>query len=430
MKKSKNNFFIPQPSSSLAIWINYITNIHAKPIDLNLDRIIYVAKSLDLLQPAPLVITVGGTNGKGTTCKLLEAILLYYGKKVGVFSSPHLIRYTERVRINGKELPEAAHSKAMAIIETGRGNTSLSYFEFSTLSALQLFSQSMLDVLILEVGLGGRLDATNIIDADIAVITSIALDHTDLLGSDRNSIAREKAGIMRSGKPIIVGELDRPITLDTAIADGNAILFARDRDWGFKLEDNIYWHWWDIDNNIRTKLPLPLTIPLDNAATALATVHRLPFFVSDECIYQGLRNASLPGRFHIIRKQPLVILDVAHNPHAANYLAHKLDALNLPHYSKIFAVVGMLANKDIPGTIHCLIDKISLWYCATIDDPCAASAEQIASYLINSNAKKFNDVVSAWQQVLYDAASEDCVLVFGSFHTVASIIRENQSEDL
>ncbi|WP_438819074.1 bifunctional tetrahydrofolate synthase/dihydrofolate synthase [Candidatus Palibaumannia cicadellinicola] len=417
-----NNFTmtIPHEESPLAVWLDYINNLHVKPIDLGLDRIRHVANSLDLLKPAPLVITVGGTNGKGTTCRLLEAILLSYGLQVGVFSSPHLLHYTERVRINGEELAEAAHSEAMAVVEMGRHNTSLSYFEFSTLSALQLFCQATLDVVILEVGLGGRLDATNIVNADVAVITSIALDHTAWLGSDRASIAYEKAGIIRYGKPVIVGESDRPITLDIAADNCCAKLFARDRDWGFRVEENSCWHWWEKDSQLQ-RLPLP-TIPLANAATALATVHHLPFVVHEDSIRQGLCDAMLPGRFQIIRQQPLVILDVAHNPHAADYIARQLDTLHLSPIGKIRAVVGMLAHKDIQSTLTCLRDKVAVWYCATLEDPCAARAEQLATWL-DSDAQLFKDVVSAWRQVMLDAAPEDCVLVFGSFHTVASVMR-------
>ncbi|ABF14128.1 bifunctional tetrahydrofolate synthase/dihydrofolate synthase [Candidatus Palibaumannia cicadellinicola] len=425
MNQQKTNLFIPQANSSLTEWLYYIQNLHSKPIDLSLDRIRCVATNLNLLKPAPLVITVGGTNGKGTTCRLLEAILLYHGLQVGVFSSPHLLSYTERVRINGRQLIDTDHSKAMSVIETGRNDISLSYFEFSTLSTLQLFCQAMLDVVILEVGLGGRLDATNIIDADIAVITNIALDHTNLLGLDRDSIAREKAGIMRYGKPLIIGDSDRPIILDLLAANNNVMLFARDRDWGFSREKSNYWTWWGLDLELK-KLPLPAAIPLDNAATALAVLCYLPIKVGKDCIHQGLQYAMLPGRFQIICKQPLVILDVAHNPHAANYLAYQLENLPLPKNSRIRAVVGMRADKDLSGTLNYLRDKVDIWYCATIPDQNAASAEELAA-LLDSNTQKFQDIASAWRQVILDAAPEDCILVFGSFHTVASVIRENLS---
>ena len=203
-----DNLHLPQATSPLATWLHYLEHLHSQAIELGLDRIRDVAQRLDLLQPAPFIFTVAGTNGKGTTCRALEAVLMAAGFRVGVFSSPHLVRYTERVRVQGEELAESAHTASFAAIEAGRGTTSLTYFEFGTLSALMLFKQAALDVVILEVGLGGRLDATNIVDADVAVVTSIALDHTDWLGNDRESIGREKAGIFRQGKPAVVGEPD------------------------------------------------------------------------------------------------------------------------------------------------------------------------------------------------------------------------------
>ncbi|MGP4123734.1 MAG: bifunctional tetrahydrofolate synthase/dihydrofolate synthase [Sodalis sp. (in: enterobacteria)] len=410
------NLPIPQATSPLTTWLYYLERLHAKPIDLGLERVLHVATGLNLLRPAPWVITVGGTNGKGTTCRLLEAILLASGMRVGVYSSPHLLRYTERVRIQGDELPEAAHSEAMAVIEAGRNATFLSYFEFGTLAALQLFRQALLDIVILEVGLGGRLDATNIIDADVAVITSIAVDHTDWLGPDRSSIAREKAGIFRRSRPAVVGEPNRPATLDAVSADSGAALYALERDWWWH-NDGQHWRWWDGSREL-TALPLP-AIPLENAATAVATLNRLPFSVPEAAVRQGLREAALSGRFQCIGQAPLTILDVAHNPHAARYLARRLVALL--HTGKVRAVVGMLSDKDIAGTLACLRDQVDIWYCASLYGPRAASAAQLAAHL-HSDAQRFEDVISAWRQAITDASPEDCVLVFGSFHAVAPII--------
>ncbi|MGL9769146.1 MAG: bifunctional tetrahydrofolate synthase/dihydrofolate synthase [Sodalis sp. (in: enterobacteria)] len=410
------NLSIPEARSPLATWLYYLERLHSKPIDLGLTRVRRVAIGLNLLRPATLVIIVGGSNGKGTTCRLLEAILLESGMRVGVYNSPHLLRYTERVRIQGEELPEAAHSEAMAIIEAGRSATSLSYFEFGTLAALHLFRQAALDVVILEVGLGGRLDATNIVDADIAVITSIDLDHTDLLGSDRASIAWEKAGIFRHGRPAVVGDSVRPATLDAVAADCGAALYARNRDWWCQ-EDEEHWRWWDNMHGF-TALPLP-AIPLENAATALAAVACLPFKVPESAVRQGLRKASLPGRFQCIGRAPLIILDVAHNPHAASYLAKRLMALSCT--GKIRAVVGMMADKDISATLACLRKQIDVWYCASLGGQRAACARKLAVHL-NSDAQQFEDVLSAWYHAMEDASSEDCVLVFGSFHTVSPVL--------
>lgn len=407
---------IPKATSPLDIWLNYLQHLHVKHIDLGLERVRHVATNLGLLRPAPSIIIVGGTNGKGTTCRLLEMILIMEGIKVGVYSSPHLLRYQERVRIQGKELPEVDHSAVMAVIEAGREDTSLSYFEFSTLSAFQIFKQAELEVVILEVGLGGRLDATNIIDADVAVITSIALDHTNYLGQDRASIAKEKAGIFRSGKPTIIGEPDRPDNLDTVAANCGTILYARNRDWWYTLENN-GWRWWDRYIELHG-LPIPL-VPLENAATALATVRHLPFNLRETSVRQALINTSLPGRLQVIGQQPLRILDVAHNPHAASYLSKYL--LTLAPQGKVRAVVGMLADKDIAGTLACLRNQVDFWYCANLDDYRAASAAQLAAYL-DSTTQQFTDVKSAWRQALQEATLEDCILVFGSFHTVAPIM--------
>ncbi len=415
------NLLTPQATSPLAAWLYYLERLHAKTIDLGLERVGQAAANLQLLRPAPRVITVAGTNGKGTTCRLLESVLLAEGLKVGVYSSPHLLRYTERVRIQGGELAPERHSEAMAAIESGRGAISLSYFEFGTLAAFWLFKQAALDVVILEVGLGGRLDATNIVDADVSVITSIALDHTELLGPDRDSIGREKAGILRAGKPAVVGEPDRPASIDRYAEQLGAQLYCRDRDWSF-IQNGDTWCWRDAGLSLED-LPLP-SIPLANAATALAALRQWPLPVSERAIRQGLAEAALPGRFQIIGQRPLRILDVAHNPHAAGYLAKRLGALAIG--GKVRAVVGMLADKDIAGTLDCLRALVDEWYCASLDGPRAATAAQLAAHL--DGARQFADVGLAWRQALADAALEDCVLVFGSFHTVAPVMALVNSE--
>ncbi|SUB83127.1 Bifunctional protein folC [Pragia fontium] len=409
---------IPQATSPLASWLYYLEHLHNQAIELGLERVRSVAERLDLLKPAPYVFTVAGTNGKGTTCRTLETILMAAGFRVGVYSSPHLIRYTERARIQGQELPESAHTQAFALIEQGRGETSLTYFEFSTLSALQLFKQSNLDVVILEVGLGGRLDATNIVDSDVAVVTSIALDHTDWLGFDRESIGREKAGVFRADKPAVVGEPDMPQSIADVAAELGSQLYRRGYDWCFELEaSGESWCWQAAEEKL-AGLPIP-NVPLPNAATALSALHYSSLKVSHEAIRQGLMQAALPGRFQVIGQSPLRILDVAHNPHAAGYLAQRLAAL--PHRDgKVYAVVGMLSDKDIEGTLALLKPQVDIWYCAPLEGPRGASAEQLAQYLPQSSV--FTDVKQAWQQALQDAGSQDTIIVCGSFHTVAHVM--------
>ncbi|MFC0225344.1 bifunctional tetrahydrofolate synthase/dihydrofolate synthase [Serratia aquatilis] len=411
------NHQIPQATSPLSSWLYYLERLHSQAIELGLERVQRVAAHLDLLTPAPTVFTVAGTNGKGTTCRTLEAILMAAGLRVGVYSSPHLVRYTERVRIQGEELSEAEHCRSFAAIEAGRGEISLTYFEFGTLSALQLFKQAKLDVVILEVGLGGRLDATNIVDSDVAVVTSIALDHTDWLGSDRESIGREKAGIFRGGNPAVVGEPDMPQSIGQVAENLGALLYRRGEAWAFSEQQGERWQW-QCDGTHLTDLPTP-NVPLANAATALAALHYSALEIDEKAIFAGLQQATLPGRFQIIQHNPLLILDVAHNPHAAAYLAERL--VKLPRgEGKVRAVVGMLSDKDIAGTLACLSEQVDEWYCAPLEGPRGASAELLAQHL--AEPQQFADVETAWRQAMQDADIQDIVIVCGSFHTVAHVM--------
>ena len=411
------NDLIPDATSPLAAWLSYLENLHAKTIDLGLARIAEVAARLNVQRPAPFVFTVAGTNGKGTTCRTLEAILLAAGYKTGVYSSPHLVRYTERVRVQGAELPEAAHTASFAAIEAARREISLTYFEYGTLSALWLFRQAQLDVVILEVGLGGRLDATNLVDADVSVVTSIALDHTDWLGPDRESIGREKAGIFRPGKPAIVGEPDMPHAIAAVAGEKGATLMRRGVDWHYEVSAD-GWHFTDAQGELDA-LPLP-QVPQPNAATALAALRASQLDVSEQAIREGIASAILPGRFQTIGESPRVILDVAHNPHAAAYLAGRLKML--PKTGRVMAVVGMLHDKDIAGTLACLAEVVDGWYCAPLEGPRGATAEQLQHYLADS--KGYSSVGKAWQAALANARPEDTVLVCGSFHTVAHVMEE------
>ncbi|PVZ85557.1 bifunctional tetrahydrofolate synthase/dihydrofolate synthase [Serratia sp. S1B] len=410
------NHQTPQATAPLSTWLYYLEHLHSQAIELGLERVRHVAAQLDLLTPAPTVFTVAGTNGKGTTCRTLEAIMIAAGLRVGVYSSPHLVRYTERVRIQGEELNEAEHCRSFAAIEAGRGETSLTYFEFGTLSALQLFKQAKLDVVILEVGLGGRLDATNIVDPDVAVVTSIALDHTDWLGGDRESIGREKAGIFRGGKPAVVGEPDMPHSIQQVAEELGARLYRRGENWVFS-EQGDRWQWQGEGTSL-TDLPLP-NVPLANAATALAALHYSTLNIDEQAIFSGLQQATLPGRFQTVQHNPRVILDVAHNPHAASYLAQQLAKLPR-NGGKVRAVVGMLSDKDIAGTLACLSEVVDIWYCASLDGPRGASAEQLAQYLVQP--QQFDDVETAWRQAMQQADIQDIVIVCGSFHTVAPVM--------
>lgn len=411
----------PHSSSSLQEWLDYLEQLHGQAIELGLDRIRHVATKLNLLKPAPFVFTVGGTNGKGTTCRTLEVLLMAAGYRVGVYSSPHFIRYTERVRINGQELSEQHHISSFHSLNEGRGETSLTFFEFSTLSALQLFKQADLDVVILEVGLGGRLDATNIVDADVAVLTSIALDHTDWLGPDRESIGREKAGIFRQGKPAVVGEPDMPVTISKVAQDKGAILLSRDKEWSFSASSQS-WQFQDIQGKL-IELPLP-QVPLANAATALAALRVSGLTLSEAVLRESIATATLPGRFQILQHSPMVILDVAHNPHAARYLVDKIK--QLAPAGKLRGVLGMLHDKDIDGTVTILSEVVDHWYCASLEGPRGATAQRLQQILPAANG--YQTVEQAWYAALAQADAADVVLVCGSFHTVAAVMALSDKE--
>ncbi|HHT7889672.1 bifunctional tetrahydrofolate synthase/dihydrofolate synthase [Pasteurella multocida] len=430
-------------TSPLAQWLSYLENSHFKAIDLGLDRIKSVAKALDLLTPAPFVITVGGTNGKGTTCRLLETVLLKAGYRVGVYSSPHLLRYNERVRIQDQELPDEAHTASFAFIEQHK-RESLTYFEFSTLSALHLFKQAKLDVVILEVGLGGRLDATNIVDSDVAVITSIDIDHVDFLGADREQIGFEKAGIFRAHKPAIIGEPNIPQRLLEHAKSLGCQISCRDQDWHFRLQAE-HWDW--CGQKVRLKNLPCCQIPLANAATALATFEQLPFQISEEVIRQSLQEVELVGRFQTLKPDvlfplaenlakpwadfPQMIIDVGHNPHAALYLAEKLTALKAKITGKIVAVCGILKDKDAQGVLSPLLPVIDEWHCVTLEGYRGQSGQalfvtlqQIAqgqSHQLYANTA--SSVALGVKQALATTTAHDVILVFGSFHTVGEFLQ-------
>lgn len=416
MTKSMNVVHALDASSPLFAWLNHFGQLHTKVIDLGLERAAEVATRAALLKPAPFIFTVAGTNGKGTTCRMLEAVLIASGLRVGVYSSPHLLHYTERVRIQGEALTEQQHSASFAQIETARGTVSLTYFEAGTLAALNLFKQANLDIVILEVGLGGRLDATNIVDSDVAVVTSIGLDHTDRLGPDRNSIGREKAGIFRTDKAAVVGERDMPTSIAEVAAKKGAHLLQCGLDWRWEASAHD-WRFTDAQGELR-QLPLPL-IPLANAATALAALRAANFTIDEQALRRCLAQTTLPGRFQILQHTPLTIVDVAHNPPAAAWLAQRL--VQQTPTGRRHAVVGMLADKDIAGTLSSLNEHIDMWYCASLDTPRGANAAQLAAYLPQADC--YSCVVDAWHAALASAAPNDTIVIFGSFYTVAQMLQ-------
>lgn len=420
----------PTITDNLETWLTYLEHGHFKTIDMGLERIKSVASNLDLLHPAPYVITVAGTNGKGSTCRFLEVALMKLGLKVGVYSSPHLLRYNERVRINGQLLDDEAHIDSFTEIDQNK-TASLTYFEFSTLSALKLFKDAKLDVVILEVGLGGRLDATNIVDPHLAVITSIDIDHVAFLGNNREDIGREKAGIFRANIPVIIGEPDCPQSILAIAQDLNAQKFQRNVDWQYEVKDGTFY--WQSQTTQFNTLPMPL-IPIPNAGTAIATLLKTPFNVSEQVIRETLQEAQMTGRFqqlqptdfaHFSGQKPKaqVIIDVGHNPHAARYLAERLQVVKK---AKIFAIFSCLEDKELSGIVQPLREVIDEWHCVGLDcwrgQSGQAVFDKLVNVLPNATACVYENV-DAIAPILFEQAEEqDIILVFGSFHTVADFV--------
>ncbi|HCG9711599.1 TPA: bifunctional tetrahydrofolate synthase/dihydrofolate synthase [Vibrio parahaemolyticus] len=414
---------IPQATSPLAMWLDYLSNIHSSAIDLGLDRVQAVATKANLTKPAPNVITVAGTNGKGSTCALMEAILLDAGYSVGVYSSPHLIRYNERVRINGVDMEDAKHCKAFDYVEKQRGDISLSLFEFGTLAALRIFQVENVDVVLLEVGLGGRLDATNVVEHDVSVITSLAIDHVDWLGDDINVIGFEKAGIYRAGKPAICGQPLPPATVAAHADDIGAEFFQVGIQFDYALTEK-GWKW-SSGAFALEDLPLP-SLPLPNAATALMALGASELQITDINIVNGLNNARLAGRMQVLQHEPEIVLDVAHNPHSAEYLVEKVKT----QYAgkTIHVVIAMLHDKDIKATLAALKPIVTHWYPASLTGPRAATADELCQYLPQGQVQ-FQTPIEAFDSALSSAALDDVVLVAGSFHTVGEVLEHWQSKN-
>ncbi|KDN27684.1 folylpolyglutamate synthase [Vibrio fortis] len=413
---------IPQATSSLEMWLDYLTNIHTSAIDLGLDRVQAVAQKSNLTKPAKHVITVAGTNGKGSTCALMEAILLDAGYSVGVYSSPHLIRYNERVRINGQDLSDQQLVDSFDFIEKERGEISLSFFEYGTLAALRAFQVENVDVVLLEVGLGGRLDATNVVDHDVSVITSLAVDHVDWLGDDINVIGFEKAGIYRSGKPAICGQPKPPATVAAHADDIRAEFYQVGIQYTYEVTVDT-WNWHSGAFQLE-QLPIP-SLPLPNAATALMALGTSELDISDVNVVNGLKNAQLPGRMQKISDKPTIVLDVAHNPHSAEYFVKQVGQ----QYAgkTLHVVVAMLHDKDIPATLGVLAPIAQHWYPASLQGPRAAKAAELCESL-PSGTTEYSSPVEAFEAALSTVSEDEVILVVGSFHTVGEVLEHWQTK--
>jgi dihydrofolate synthase/folylpolyglutamate synthase len=419
---------------SLNDWLLCLESMHPKAIDMGLDRVAAVAQILGLTFSCP-VITVGGTNGKGSTCAMLESILLQGGYRVGLYTSPHLIHFNERARIDGEIASDDALSAAFEKVEAARRDISLTYFEFSTLAILLLFVEAGLDAVILEVGLGGRLDAVNIIDADVSIVTSVDLDHQDYLGDTREAIGFEKAGIYRAGCVAICSDPTPPASLIDHATKIGADLWLFGRDFNYS-GDRQQWNYGgrSLRRNSLAYPSLRGANQLLNASAALAALEvlrdRLPLGAQE--VRNGLVMVELPGRFQVLPGRPQVILDVAHNPHAAATLAQNLD--NMGFFPFTYAIFGAMSDKDVLGVISHLKDKIDHWYLTGLPLDRAADTQYLADCLRQAGVKESTDKGAectirhfpspqeAFIEAKRIASENDRIVVFGSFLTVAGVM--------
>ncbi|MBA2656538.1 MAG: bifunctional tetrahydrofolate synthase/dihydrofolate synthase [Tatlockia sp.] len=400
--------------------MEFLENSHVQEIQLDLDRIRKVAEFLDLTKPQAKIIMVAGTNGKGSTVSTLEAIYHTAGYQVASYTSPHLLEFNERIRINRIPISDTELTKAFSFIEQGRGQTKLTYFEITTLAALWYFKQHKLDLIILEVGLGGRLDATNIVDCDLAIITTIDLDHQEYLGNNKEAIGYEKAGVLRRNKPFIFADENPPTTVIERGLALKALAYFYKRDYDYCLNDD------QIELNFQNeliKIPRPTLHCKSVAAAVVASIlmrKQLP--LGKPIWIEAIKNLSLAGRLQLVKGNYTTLVDVSHNPQAARHLAHFIA--NYQPKSKVFAIFSAFKDKDIPGLISPLVNLVNFWFPALLSGARAPSKEQLDLAFFNQGISTpcYDSPVLAYQAACSLARSDDLIVVYGSFFTVSAVI--------
>lgn len=423
--------------TTLDQWLNWQASLHPREIELGLTRCHIVARRLNLLHPQFPIISVAGTNGKGSSVILLDAILAASGYRVGRYTSPHLLRYNERICIAGQEATEVELCYAFELIDQARDEVSLTFFEFATLAAMFLFQKHHVDVAVLEVGLGGRLDAVNIFDCDIALVTAIDIDHVDWLGTDRESIGLEKAGIFRSQRPAVCSDPNPPLSLIQYAQQLHVPLFYPDRDFTYHKESENTWSWRflnpstllskiDIDFSHLPRPHLLGDFQLQNAAGVLMVLNLLSeqLIFSQTALNQGLINAFLPGRFQVLPGKITRILDVAHNPLGAKVLTRLLH--QYPGQGQTHAIIGMLEDKDIAAFLTIMQDSITHWHLAPLNTPRTATVQCLVDKLSDLGVTRiysYSSITNAYSHLLSHLHHPDRIVICGSFYTVYEVMR-------
>ena len=415
----------PLETDNLQTWLDYWSHVHVTGIDLGLERVIPVAEELGVTTPQATVLTVAGTNGKGSTSTTLASILNAQGYNVGLYQSPHIYRFNERVKLAGQEVDDQSLIDAFVLVDQARRacNLTLSFFEATTLAAFVIFKHKKCDVWVLEVGLGGRLDVVNVVNPNVAVITNIGLDHTDWLGDTIEKIAFEKAGIIRPNIPVIFGgQQQLPQAIQDKVIECNAKLYSLNQDYFYAYADD--GQTWDFATSGTTiKLPLG-SLAVDNLSTAVAAILLSGLKVSQDAIATGIKKVRLQGRFEVRKVQDkTVIFDAGHNPHGVEFLLKQLRKFleYNKQYTEVISVFSMLADKDVNSVVKLLKNVVLTWKIAPLTVPRAASMQQLESALQNEAVQEFKNVQAAFQSALEESKKNQLILVCGSFHTLEAV---------